>query len=126
VQDTQARQSAGGLFGQHGRTVVGHQRAWQTALHKGLAQGMNQTLCALIKIPLQVAHQARAVIDHAQQHGGDPQAFAGEDLARAVMEIKVPQYAVHRILWRMQSPAICGVGSFGGAIHLVFPGEFRR
>ena len=52
---------------------------------------MDQTLRGLIKVPLQVAHQAGAIIDHTQKHGRDPQAFAGEDLARAMVEIKVPQ-----------------------------------
>ena len=91
MQDTQTRQAAGALLGQHSGAVVGHQGARQAALHEGLAQGMDQTLCGLIKVPLQVAHQAGAVIDHAQKHGGDPQAFAGKDLARAVVEIKVPK-----------------------------------
>ena len=91
MQDTQAGQSAGGLFGQHGGAVVGHQGAWQAALHKGLAQGMDQTLRGLIKVPLQVAHQAGAIINHTQKHGCDPQAFAGENLTRAVVEIKVPK-----------------------------------
>ena len=37
MQDTQRGQTRGGFFGHHGRPVVGHQRAWQTAFHQGLA-----------------------------------------------------------------------------------------
>jgi len=56
-------------------------------------------------------------------------ATAGALAARDRLEqLEVRSFELDHVnaLWRMQSPAICGVGSFGGAIHLVFPGEFRR
>ena len=57
--------------------------AWRQPVHEALR--------GLVEVPLQVAHQARAVIDDAQQHRLDPGAGAGEHLARAVMEVEVPQ-----------------------------------
>jgi hypothetical protein len=56
-----------------------------------------------------MADQARAIIDHSQQHRRRPGPLAGEYLARTVVEIEMPQNELRGILWRMQSSGICGV-----------------
>lgn len=52
---------------------------------------MDQALRALVQVPLQVADQARAVVQDAQQEGLLPGARAGEHATRAVVEVQVPQ-----------------------------------
>jgi hypothetical protein len=52
---------------------------------------VDQAFGGLLQVPLQVAGEPRAVIEHPQQHRGDPAAFAGDHLARAVVEVEVPQ-----------------------------------
>ena len=54
---------------------------------------MHQALRRLVEVPLQMADQARAVIHHPEQHGLDPGPRAVEHLARAVMEVQVPERA---------------------------------
>ena len=93
VHDAQASQTGDRLIGQHGSTVISHQRAWQTALHEGLAQAMNQALRGFLRIPLQMTDQARAIVEHAQQERLDPGPGWGDDPARAVMEIQMPERA---------------------------------
>jgi hypothetical protein len=46
---------------------------------------------ACVEIPLQVADQARAIVDDAEQHRLDPGPGAGQHLARGVMEVEVPE-----------------------------------
>ena len=91
MHDAQSCQPGGGLLSQHGGSVVGHQSTRQAALHESLAQGMDQALRRLIQIPLQVAHQAGAVVDHAQDHGGDPLPQTGQNFTRAMVEVQVPK-----------------------------------
>jgi hypothetical protein len=91
VQHPQAVQARHRLVGEHGRAVVGHQRARQPALHEGLGEAMDQALRGLVQVPLQVADQARAIVQDAQQEGLLPGARAGEHAARAVVEVQVPQ-----------------------------------
>ena len=90
VYDAEPGQTARDLLTEHGRTVVRHQRTRQAALHKRLAEPMHEALRGLVQIPLQVAHQARAVVDDAQQHRLDPDPGAGQHLARGVVEVQVP------------------------------------
>lgn len=52
---------------------------------------MNQCLGGLGEIPLQMAAQARAVIEGAEQMGRQPLAVGCEHTARAGVKIKVPQ-----------------------------------
>jgi hypothetical protein len=55
-----------------------------------------------------VTDDARAVVEHAQQHRRDPPAVLREQLARTMMEIEMPENELRGILWRMQSSGICG------------------
>src|SRR5437879_1922261 len=52
---------------------------------------MDQLLRAFAGIPLQMAQEARAIIDEADQQRFDPLATAGEDFARAMMEVQMQQ-----------------------------------
>ena len=52
---------------------------------------MHQAVRRLVEIPLQVADQARTVVDDAHQEGFDPFPLAGQHLARAVVEVKMPE-----------------------------------
>ena len=90
MHDTQSSRAGDELNSDHRRAVVRHQRARQTALHERLRQAVHEGLGRLIKVLLQVTDQTRAVVDEAEQHRRCPQAGSGEDLARAMMEVKMP------------------------------------
>ena len=93
MHDAQAGQAGDRFIGQHGGAVIGHHRPWQTTLHEGLAEAMNEALCGFLQIPLQVADQARAIVDDAEQERFGPGAGGSDDAARAVMEIQMPERA---------------------------------
>jgi hypothetical protein len=93
VHDTQPGESADEFLGHHRRAVVRHHRPWQVALHERLRQAMHEGLGRLVEVPLQVTDQARAVVDEADQHRRRPLAASGEDLAGAMVEVKVKQRA---------------------------------
>ena len=122
VQHAQSGQAGSGFLGQHGGAVVGHQGARQAALHEGLAQAVDQTLGRFIEIPLQMADQARAVVDHAHQHRRHPDTLTREHLARAMMEIEMPQRA-HMVdfeaaHFKPLQPIARGKGAGSGALGL--------
>jgi hypothetical protein len=106
------------LLAQHGRAVVGHQRARQAALHERLRQPVHQALRRLVQVPLQVAHEARAIVDDAQQHRLDPGAGAGEHAARGVVEVQVPQRGdvldLEAAHFQLLQPVARGHGALGG------------
>jgi hypothetical protein len=54
---------------------------------------MHQRLGGLVEIPLQMANQARAIIDDAQQHRLGPGAGPREYRAAGMMEIQMPKGA---------------------------------
>jgi len=93
VYDAQGMQAAGELFGHHRGTVVGHQRARQSAALQGLAESVHQALGSFVEIPLDVTGQAGAVIENRQCHGLGPGAGASQDFARAVVEVQMQQAA---------------------------------
>ena len=93
MHDSQTGETTDGLFGEHGGAVVGHQGAWQAALHEGLRQAMHEAFGGLVERPLQRADQPRAIVDDAKQQRLDPQAGAGEDLAGTMMEVEMPEGA---------------------------------
>ena len=95
------------LIGQHGGAVVSHERARQRPAHQRLAESVHQASCGLVPIPLRMTDQPRAIVEHTQRDRLDPLALRGQHVARALMEIKMPENAVHRILWRMRSHALC-------------------
>jgi hypothetical protein len=66
MQNTQGMQALAEFVGLHGRAVVGHERPRQPAFLESLTQTMNQGLGGLIPVPLQMTHQAGAVVDHAE------------------------------------------------------------
>ncbi len=122
MHDAQCRQTVGGFLGQHGRTVVAHQGAWQAALHEGLAQGMDQALGRLVQIPLQMAHQAGSIINDTQDHRRHPLPLTGENFARTVVEVQVPKCIdmVHLKAAHLQTlqPVTRGQGTGSGAFGL--------
>ena len=92
VLDRQALEALGSLGGEHGRAVVAEQAARQAALREGLAQAMDEALGVTVAdVPLQVAAQARVVVDHGEQGGVGPLAAGGQDLAPGLVEVAVPQ-----------------------------------
>src|SRR5208283_1998401 len=52
---------------------------------------MNQLFGALFRVPLGMAEEARAIVDEADQKRFDVLAAAGQDFARAVMEVEMEQ-----------------------------------
>ena len=81
VQDAEVVKSCGELTADHRRAVVGHQRARQAHLLQRLAQAMDELLGTLVRVPLGVREEARAVVDEADQQGFDVGAAAGQHLA---------------------------------------------
>ena len=84
--------------GRHRRAVVAHQRARQAALHEGLAEPVDEDLGGLREVPLQVAAEARVVIEEAEQDRRLPFAGGGQHAALAVVEIAVPEAVAARDL----------------------------
>ena len=93
MDDAQGVHTGGKLFGQHGRTVVGHERTRQAPTLQGLAQSVHQALGGLVGVPLDMAGEPGAVVEHAQGERRDPGAGSGQHLARAVVEVQVKQRA---------------------------------
>ena len=89
VQDAEPGESFDDLGRRHRAAVVAHGRARQAALLERLRQAMRDVLGRLGQIPLQMAGQPRAVIEHAEQDRRRPLAAWGEHLARAMMAIPV-------------------------------------
>ena len=75
----------------HRGAVVAHGGARQAALLHRLRQAVGDVLRALGQIPLQMAGQPRAVVEHAEQDRRSPFAARRQHLARTVMTIPVPQ-----------------------------------
>ena len=98
MDDAEAVQSLLDLAGGHRRTVVGHQRPGQPALHQRLAQPVDEDLGGLGEVPLEVAAEAGVVVEEAEQDGRLPLAGGGQHPALAVMHIGVPQSVTARDL----------------------------
>lgn len=65
VDDAQAQEPFGDFLGHHRCTVVGQERARQTAFLDRLGQSVHQILRRLRQVPLNVATQSRMVIEDA-------------------------------------------------------------
>ena len=63
MEDAQPRQSLGGLGGEHGAAVVGHEGPGQRPLEQRLRQTVAKFLGPFAQVPLQVAAQARPVVE---------------------------------------------------------------
>ena len=66
-------------------------RARQAALLERLGEAVRDHLGGLGQIPLEMAGEARAIVEHAEQDRRHPLAAACENLARAVVAVPVPQ-----------------------------------
>jgi hypothetical protein len=91
VHDAQAHEALLDLRGEHGGPVIGQQRAGEPAFLDRLRQTVHKGLGRLGAIPLQVTDEPRAIIEHAEQMGGEPVPGEGEHLARAVVEVQMPE-----------------------------------
>jgi len=91
MDNAQTSQAGDGFIGQHGGAIVGHQGTWQPSLHERLRQSVYQALGRFVEIPLQVADEPRAVVDHPEQQRLDPAPRTCQHLAFGVMEIEVPE-----------------------------------
>ena len=69
MDDAEALEAFGGLGGEHGRAVVGEKRARQSALLERLREAVDERLGGLVEVPLQVAAEARAVVEDAEELG---------------------------------------------------------
>jgi hypothetical protein len=94
MDDAQALEAFDGLGGDHRGAVVGEKGARQSALVKGLRQAVDEGLGRLVRVPLQVAAESRAVVENAEGLRLLPLATGGEHGARALVEVQVPE-AVH-------------------------------
>ena len=91
VQDAEPGQPSRDLGGGHGGAVVAQRRTRQAALLERLAQAMGDDLGALGQIPLQMAGEARAVVEHAEQDRREPLAARRQHLPGAVVAVPVPE-----------------------------------
>ena len=66
VHDAQPQQPRGKFLRHHGRAVVGHQGAGQSAFLNGLRETMHEIFGGLGQIPLQVAAEPRVIVQDAQ------------------------------------------------------------
>src|ERR1700735_4763721 len=83
-------------------------RARPRFLHR-LRQTVGYVLGRFRQIPLQMAGQPRVIVEHAEQDRRLPFATRRQHLFGADMTIPVPEYAPRRILWLMQTSALCGL-----------------
>ena len=91
MQDAEAREAFADLGRRHGRAVVAQGRARQAALLERLGEAVRDHLGGLGQIPLEMANEARAIVEHAEQDRRHPLAAGCENLARPVVAIPVPQ-----------------------------------
>ena len=91
MDDAEALEAFDGLGGEHGRAVVGEQGAGQSALVEGLREAVDERVGGLVEVPLQVAAEARAIVEDAEQRGFFHSPVGGEDGARALVEVQVPE-----------------------------------
>ena len=91
MQDAEAREAFADLGRRHGRAVVAQRRAWQAALLKRLGEAVRHHLGGLGEIPLEMAGEARAIVEHAEQDRRHPLAASCQNFARPVVAIPVPQ-----------------------------------
>ena len=91
MQNTKLVQTVLELFGDHRGAVVRHDRARQRASHEPLAEAVHQMLGCLVKVPLDMARQPRAIVDDAQAVRLGPTALRGQHVPRTFMEVEMPQ-----------------------------------
>ena len=91
MDDAESLEAFDGLGGEHGGAVVGEQRARQSAFLEGLGQAVHERLGGFVEIPLQVAAEAGAVVENAEQLRGLPLSRGGEHGTRALVEVQVPE-----------------------------------
>ena len=72
VQDAEAREAFADLGRRHGRAVVAQRRAGQAALLKRLGEAVRDHLGGLGQVPLEMAGEARAIVEHAEQDWRHP------------------------------------------------------
>ena len=80
-----------GFFGQHGRTVVGHQCPRQTAFHKGLSQAVHQAFGGFRQIKLQMTAQPRVIVEDGKGHRTMPLARWVQDADFRLVKVQMPQ-----------------------------------
>ena len=103
----------------HGRAVVAQGGARGRPLLERLGEAVRDHLGGLGQIPLQMAGEARAVVEHAEQDRRRPLAASGQHLARAVVAVPMPQavdilglVAAHLAL---DNARLCALGPIGSA-----------
>ena len=94
VDDAEPLEPLDGLGGEHGRTVVRQERAWQSTFLERLREAVHEGLGGFIEIPLQMAAEARAVIENAEQLRRLPLPSGRQYGSRPLMKVQVPE-AVH-------------------------------
>jgi hypothetical protein len=78
MHDAETREPFGHLGREVGRTVVRHAGAGESPLLEGLRQSVHHVRGVLGHEPLQMAGEARAVIESADKHGLRPLAPCGQ------------------------------------------------
>ena len=91
MKDTEPGETFADLGGRHRTAVVAHRGARQAALLHRLRQTVRNGLGRFHQIPLQMAGQPRAVVEHPEQDRGAPFTARCQHLARTVVAIPMPQ-----------------------------------
>ena len=81
MKDAEPGETFGDLDRRHRAAVVAHGGTWQAALLHRLRQTVRDVLGALRQIPLQMAGQSRAIIEHAEQDRRAPFAARRQHLS---------------------------------------------
>ncbi len=91
MNDAEALEPLDGLGSEHGRAVVGQERSRKTTFLERLRQCVNEGLGGLVEVPLQVATEAGAVVEDAEELRLLPLPRGSEDGARALVKVQVPE-----------------------------------
>jgi hypothetical protein len=91
VLDGEALEPLLRLGSEHGRAIVTQEAARQASLLEALAQAVNEALGVFGEVPLSVTTDARAIVEHPEQHRVLPLATLRQHLALGLMEIAVPE-----------------------------------
>jgi hypothetical protein len=91
MQNAQVMKTGGELTRDHRRATIGHERTGKAHFLQCLAQAVDQLFGAFVRVPLRMAQEPGPVVDEADQERLDVLPAASQDLARAVMEVKMDE-----------------------------------
>jgi len=120
VHDAVPREPLCRLRREHRLAVVRQKRSWQASFLDSLTEPVDERLCALARIPLQVATETRAIVEHSKEMDLAIRAVRPDDTATTYVKVEVPQ-ATH--VRDLEGPDLARNEGF--AEHLCVPLRLR-